>query len=107
MTGVYVVFLYSFPGVLMFFFGKDFVSFRSIIVPIGMAQLLMAPTFGLTLFLKAQERGRTLLWLVTTTAFLRLTFTVSSDCSWARGCRVGCSRRRGFCWSRVDRGHSS
>jgi O-antigen/teichoic acid export membrane protein len=76
-TGAYLVILYSFPGVLAFLFGQGFVGFRSIIVPIGVGQLLMAPTFGLTLFLKAQQRGRTLLWLVTTNAFLRLTFTVA------------------------------
>jgi O-antigen/teichoic acid export membrane protein len=76
-TGGYVVTLYAFPSVLALVFGQKFVEFRSIIVPIGVAQLVAAPWFGFTLFFKAQQRGRTLLWLLTLNAFLFLAFSVS------------------------------
>ena len=56
-TGVYVIALYAVPDVLAFLFGQEFAEFRSIMIPIGIGQLLAAPAFGLTLFLKAAQRG--------------------------------------------------
>ena len=77
MTGAYVVALYAIPDVLVFFFGQDFAEFRSIIIPIGLGQLLAAPAFGFTLYLKAAQRGRTLLWLGTLNAVVYLVLTVA------------------------------
>ena len=75
-TAAYLVILYAFPGVLGIVFGHEFDDFQSIVVPIGIGQLLLAPSLGLTLFLKAQQRGRTLVWLVTLNAVLLLAFSV-------------------------------
>lgn len=68
-TAVYVVILYSLPNLLSFVFGPEFGEFRSIMVPIAVAQLLGAPGVGLTLLLIAQQRGRTLVWVSALTAF--------------------------------------
>jgi len=76
-TTVYVVAVYAVPNVLAFFFGQDFAEFRAIIIPIGLWQILAAPAFGLTLFLKAEQRGRTLLWLGTFYAVVYLVLTVA------------------------------
>jgi O-antigen/teichoic acid export membrane protein len=75
-TSAYVVLLYALPGVLSLFFGQGFLRFRSIIVPIGIGQILAAPAFGLNLFLMAEQRGRILLFLATLNAALYLTFAV-------------------------------
>jgi O-antigen/teichoic acid export membrane protein len=75
-TGAYVVALYAVPDVLVFLFGQEFAAFRSIMIPIGVGQLLAAPAFGLTLFLKATQRGRTLLWLGTLNVVVYLVLTV-------------------------------
>lgn len=75
-TGSYVVIFFAFPSFLTLVFGDKFGEFQSIVVPIAIAQLLAAPRFGLTLFLKARQRGRTLFWLATLNAFLLLTFSV-------------------------------
>ena len=76
-TTAYVVAVYAVPDVLSFFFGEEFAEFRSIIIPIGLWQILAAPAFGLTLFLKAEQRGRTLLWLTTFYAVVYLVLTVA------------------------------
>ena len=76
-TGVYVVVFWSFPSLLAFSFGPEFVDFQSIIAPIGVGQLLAAPAFGLVLFLKAAQRGRTIFALGTLNAFLSLTFSIT------------------------------
>jgi hypothetical protein len=57
---------------LTFLFGSKFTEFRSIVVPIGVGQILAAPASGLILFLKAGQRGRALLWLNTLNAVLFL-----------------------------------
>jgi O-antigen/teichoic acid export membrane protein len=75
-AGVYVVVLYAFPGSLGFFFGQEFAEFRSIVVPIGLGQIALAFVFSLTLFLKAQQRGRTLFWLYALQTLLNVTFAV-------------------------------
>jgi O-antigen/teichoic acid export membrane protein len=64
LTSVYTVVLYSFPGLLTFLFGAEFSGFHSIIGPIGLGQILLAPTVGLILFVKAQRRGRALFWTI-------------------------------------------
>ena len=76
-TAVYVVAIYAVPDVLAFFFGQEFSEFREIIIPIGLWQIMVAPSFGLTLFLKAEQRGRTLLWLGTFYAVVYLVLTVA------------------------------
>jgi O-antigen/teichoic acid export membrane protein len=76
-TGVYVAAFWAIPGVLAFFFGQDFTDFQTLIVPIGLAQVLAAPAFGLTLYLKAKQRGATLLWLGTLNALVYLVLTVA------------------------------
>jgi O-antigen/teichoic acid export membrane protein len=80
-TAVYVGVLYAFPDVLGFFFGSDFDQFTAIIGPVGLSQILLAPTFGLTLFFKAAQRGRTLLFLgtVNATAYLILTVVLAAQ----------------------------
>ena len=76
-TAVYVVTLYALPSALGTFFGGDFDAFHDIMIPIGLGQVLAAPAYGLTLFLKAQQRGRTLLWLGTLNAVVYLALTVA------------------------------
>ena len=76
-TAVYVGILYFVPAILPFLFGDDFSRFESIIAPVGLWQVLAAPTFGLLLFLKAAQRGRTLLWLGTVNALLYMGLTVA------------------------------
>jgi len=76
-TAIYVIALYAVPDVLTFLFGQQFGEFRSIIVPIGLGQLLVAPAFGFTLYLKAAQRGRTLLWLGTLNAVVYLVLSVT------------------------------
>lgn len=76
LTVTYVVVLYSFPDLLRFLFGEGFTEFRSIVVPIGVSQVLLAPIFGLTLFLKAQQRGRTLFWLASLYTLLNVSIAV-------------------------------
>jgi hypothetical protein len=46
-------------------FGGSFAAFQTIILPIGLAQIVGAPSFGLSLFLIAAFRGRALLVLGT------------------------------------------
>jgi O-antigen/teichoic acid export membrane protein len=76
-TGAYLGFVYGLPNLLSFVFGDEFGAFRSIMVPLGIAQLFTAPGFALTLLLIAQQRGRLLLWVGTLNAFLLM------------GCSVG------------------
>jgi len=76
LTALYVVVLYSFPELLTFLFGAGFTEFRSIVVPIGISQVLLAPVFGLTLFLKAQQRGRTLFRLTSLYTLLNVGLAV-------------------------------
>lgn len=75
-TALYLGIVYVFPGLLSFVFGDEFGQYRSIMLPIGIAQLLTAPVSALTLLLIAQERGRTLLWVGTLNAFLLLVFSI-------------------------------
>jgi O-antigen/teichoic acid export membrane protein len=75
-TAAYLVTLYLAPNTLGLVFGQEFDEFESIIVPIGIGQLLIAPALGLTLFLKAQRSGRTLVWLATLNAVLLLVLSV-------------------------------
>jgi len=63
LTAAYVGLAYSFQNLLGFAFGSAFLEFRSIVMPVGLGQLLMAPTYGLTLLLIAQQRGRSLVAL--------------------------------------------
>lgn len=77
LTSFYVALLSSFPGLLAFFFGPEFNDFRSIVGPIGVGQILLAPTFALTLFLKAQQRGRSLFWTVSIYVLLNVTFAIT------------------------------
>lgn len=72
LTAAYLVILYSFPGVIGLLFGEKFDEFRSIVVPVGIGQLVAAPALGLTLLLTSQQRGRTLLWVGTLTALAAL-----------------------------------
>ena len=82
-TFAYVTLIYVFPAVLSFFFGQDFLQFRSLIVPIGVGQLIAAPSFGLMLFLMAERRGAALLVVNTLSAVLYFVFAVGL------GSRVG------------------
>ncbi|MGB7588854.1 MAG: hypothetical protein WBM00_09115, partial [Solirubrobacterales bacterium] len=76
-TCVYVIVVYAIPDVLVFFFGQSFADFRAIMIPIGLAQVLAAPAFGLMLFLKAEQRGATLFLLGTLNAVVYLVLTVT------------------------------
>jgi O-antigen/teichoic acid export membrane protein len=75
-TLAYVALIYQVPGALSFFFGEDFLQFRSIIIPIGVGQLIAAPAFGLSLFLMAAQRGRALFTVNTLNAASYLIFAV-------------------------------
>jgi O-antigen/teichoic acid export membrane protein len=46
---------------LVWIFGPSFGAFGSLIIPVGVGQLLIAGTIGLALLLKAQARGKALL----------------------------------------------
>lgn len=76
-TAAYLGIVYTVPNLLSFVFGDGFAEFRSIMVPIGVAQLLMAPVSALTLLLIAQQRGRTLLWVGTLNAFLLMACSIA------------------------------
>jgi O-antigen/teichoic acid export membrane protein len=75
-TGAYLGVVYALPGLLSFVFGNEFSEFESIMLPIGIAQLLMAPTSALLLLLIGQQRGRTLLWVGTLNASVLMAFSV-------------------------------
>lgn len=75
-TLVYLVVVYTFPGLLPFLFGRGFARFRSIMVPVGIAQLLAAPGSCLALYLMARQRGRTLTWVGTLNVFLALALSI-------------------------------
>jgi O-antigen/teichoic acid export membrane protein len=75
-TAAYVVVMYAIPNLLAAVFGDDFADFHSIIVPIGIGQLVAAPTVGLSLFLTARQRGPALLALGTLNALSYLVFAV-------------------------------
>ena len=74
---LYLTFLYVFPDLLAVVFGDSFLEFQSLVVPIGVAQLLAAPASALTILLIAQQRGSALLRVGTLNASLALGFTVS------------------------------
>lgn len=76
-TGAYLGVVYALPGLLSFVFGKEFSEFQSIMVPIGIAQLLLAPASALMLLLIGQQRGRTLLWVGTLNAGLLMGCSVA------------------------------
>jgi O-antigen/teichoic acid export membrane protein len=76
-TAAYVSALYVLPSTLEVFFGHRFSEFRDIIVPIGLGQVLSAPAYGLTLFLKAGQRGSALFVLGTVSAVSYLILTVA------------------------------
>jgi O-antigen/teichoic acid export membrane protein len=58
----YLVVLSLFPSSLLSgVFGASFKAFRSLIIPVGVGQLIMAAQTGFYLFLKVQGRGRELL----------------------------------------------
>lgn len=77
LTAAYVVLLSAVPGALAVFFGPEFTAFRSIILPIGVGQVLLAPTFGATLFLKALQEGRLLFSLMSLYTLLNVSFAVT------------------------------
>jgi O-antigen/teichoic acid export membrane protein len=77
LTAIYVAVLASFPDLLGIFFGHEFTAFRSIVIPIGIGQILTAPTFALTLFLKAQQRGRALFWYLSFSVLLNVILAVT------------------------------
>jgi O-antigen/teichoic acid export membrane protein len=60
LTGMYVAVVAWAPALLRRAFGADFTQFESILVPIGVGQLLLACTFAFGLMLRAQRRGRAL-----------------------------------------------
>ena len=58
----YLVVLSLFPATLLSgVFGESFKTFRSLIFPVGVGQLIMASQTGFYLLLKVQGRGRELL----------------------------------------------
>src|SRR4029434_4008768 len=75
-TAAYVCILYAVPSILELFFGEQVQEFRDIIVPIRLRQVLSAPAYGLTLFLKADQRGSTVFVLGTISAVTYLVLTV-------------------------------
>lgn len=75
-AGAYFLVLHFLPGVLAFVFGSQFSEFSSIIVPIGVAQILAAPTIALMLFLKAAQRVGALLALGVLPILLYMVFAV-------------------------------
>ena len=77
MTAAYFAVAYGFQGTLGVLFGDTFVKFRSIVLPIGLAQILIAPAYGFTLLLTAQRRGRALLLVGSILPATRLLFGVT------------------------------
>jgi O-antigen/teichoic acid export membrane protein len=76
-TAAYVCALYAFPSALGLVFGTRFNQFRDILIPMGLGQVLSAPAYGLTLYLKAKQRGGALFILGTVTAIAYLALTVT------------------------------
>ena len=76
-TAAYLVLVYVFPGILSLVFGPEFDAFESIMVPIGVAQLLAAPAAGLALFLMAQQRGRTWVWVSAVSVVSAMGFSIA------------------------------
>ncbi len=76
-------------------------------VPIGIAQLLAAPAARLTLFLMAQQRARTLVWVSTMNVVLFMGFSIAfgwffglTRAAWAGAVfRVGTDRAGHGTWS--------
>jgi O-antigen/teichoic acid export membrane protein len=63
LTGGYVLFASLGGGRLMsLIFGRDFSGFASLLWPVAVGQLLIASSLGFGLLLKAQRRGKALLW---------------------------------------------
>lgn len=81
-TCAYVAVMYSFPGLLGFFFGSDFLAFRSILIPIGVGQIVAAPAFGLTLYLLAEQHGRAILFLSILTVTVYFALAVAFALNW-------------------------
>jgi O-antigen/teichoic acid export membrane protein len=73
-TVAYIVLIYELPGALSLFFGKEFMEYHAIFVPIGVGQVIAAPAFGLSLFLMAERRGASLLLVTSLGAGLQLAF---------------------------------
>ena len=91
LTCIYVFLLYSLPDVLSFAFGPEFSDFGSLILPIGLGQVLAAPAMGLVLFLKAAQRGRALLLLGTVQVVSYLCFSVMLSLSFGLTGAAGAS----------------
>ena len=77
LTAVYVFIVYWFPDTLSIVFGSPFADFRSIIIPVGLGQILAAPAMAFLLFLKAVRAGRALLGLSTLQALLYLALSIA------------------------------
>lgn len=73
-TVLYLVVAY-YSGLLSLVFGSDFASFGSIVVPIGLSQLIAAPASGIILYLTAAQRGRAVTAASTLNAALLLAFS--------------------------------
>jgi len=75
LTMLYVIVFTLSPGLLTVVFGEQFTRFHTIVLPIGLSQIVAATATGFPLLLKAQSRGRALLFaqlvgLVATLAIL-------------------------------------
>jgi len=81
-TVVYLAIVALSPGLLGVLFGPGFADFDSIILPVGLAQIVAAPALGLTLLLKAQQRGRALFSISILSITLSLVATVSAALLW-------------------------
>lgn len=63
LTGCYVLIgVVAGRGILTLVFGQEFGVFDSLILPVAVGQLFVASTVGFVLLLKAQMRGKALLW---------------------------------------------
>ena len=61
LTAVYVIVFTLSPGLLTVVFGPQFARFHTIVLPIGLSQIVAATATVFPLLLKAQSRGRALL----------------------------------------------
>ena len=82
-TGAYLGLVYIFPGLLTIVFGPEFGPFETIMLPIGVGQLIAAPAAGLILLITAERRGRAL--VVISTANVAVLMALSITFAWLYG----------------------
>jgi O-antigen/teichoic acid export membrane protein len=69
-TAAYLIIVAGFPDLLGVVFGREFLEFESLVVPVGVGQVLAAPAFGGMLFLRARQRGTAIAFMTVSSAMV-------------------------------------